>query len=211
MGTAKGTYLQKERVTKLSEINDEIKRIRYETKSKESIPREVRIAQIAELLESSDEMPDDTALKAMADLILYEELSDNHPDKMSLEEYPIMSDYQLARRQSGLHRKKPKAGDLPVRMEVPLSWAENYGNDGKNYSYPTKRKRDDYENEWVNDKAASRNRERREKYDAFVKGELVPGEDGKLHRVFSEGIFTVNIKTGEKTIHTKEESNDATS
>lgn len=181
----------------------EINRIRNDTK-KNGMSREVRIAEINLLLNSGFE-PNEHELSALANLILYEELTNKNPDKMTVEVYPIMSDYQLARRQTGKHRKKAKKDDMPIRLEVPLSWAENYGNDGKNYSYPNKRKRDDYENEWIDEIAQSHNKETRDRYNAFVKGKVVRGESGRFKRVFSNGVFTVDIKTGIKTIHTREE------
>lgn len=47
------------------------------------------------------ERPEPKQLKRLADFLLYEELHDTHPDKMTLAEYPIMSNHQLARRHSG--------------------------------------------------------------------------------------------------------------
>lgn len=147
---------------------------------------------------------DANSVGRLANILMHEELTNSNPDKMTSEEYPIMSDYQLARRQHGKHRKKAKANDLPTRMEVPLSWAENYGHDGKNYSYPTRRQRDDYENEWIDEESLSKNEEIREKYNAFVKGKLI--RDGRrVRRVFSKGLFTVDIETGNKTIHSQED------
>ncbi|EPC8408886.1 hypothetical protein ACR3AM_003156 [Bacillus thuringiensis] len=39
------------------------------------------------------ERPEPKQLERLADLLLYKELHDAHPDKMSREEYPIMSDH----------------------------------------------------------------------------------------------------------------------
>jgi hypothetical protein len=185
------------------ELHKEITALRRATK-KGKLPRELRLVKIEQLTEDyfakTGEMPDARALQRLEDLCIYEELTDSHPDKMTLEEYPIMSDYQLARRQHGMHRKKAKEDDMPVRMEVPFSWAANYGADGKNYSYPYRRERDDYENEWVNEVSKSRNEERNDKYNAFVKGKLVE-YDGKFRREYSKGSFTVDVVTGVKVIH----------
>jgi hypothetical protein len=134
------------------------------------------------------ENPDIAVLNKLTDAILGEELFDSHPDKMTREDYPIESEYQTARRQTGQHRKKPKKGDLPARIEVPLEWAVNYGNDGINYGYPHRRERDDYENEYVNEVTVSQNKERAKKYRDFLKGK-------------TDGMFTINIETGEKTNH----------
>jgi hypothetical protein len=190
-----------------TELHKEISRLQRATKNGK-LPRELRLVKIGQLTEDyfakTGEMPDAKTLQRLEDLCIYEELSDSRPDKMTLEEYPIMSDYQLARRQHGMHRKKAKEEDLPVRMEVPLSWAANYGNDGKNYSYPYRRERDDHENEWMNEMTRSRNKERNEKYNKFVYGKVVRGEDGRFKRVYSKGVFTVDVATGVKVFHEEE-------
>jgi hypothetical protein len=65
--------------------------------------RTKRIAIIDELIESyiaaTGQRPDSVQLDRLATLCLREELTDRHPDKMSREEFPIMSDDQLARRE----------------------------------------------------------------------------------------------------------------
>jgi hypothetical protein len=167
-----------------------INSIKERTKNGE-LDRETRIELIVGLLANVIEPPDEYELKALADLILYEELSDKRKNKISVEEYPILSDLQLARRQTGVHQRKPKPGDLPNPVEVPLSWAENYGTDGRNYRYPSRRKRTDFENLWMDEMTVSRNKERRKTYNDFKYGR-------------STGVFTVNIQTGEKTIHNEE-------
>lgn len=63
-------------------------------------------------------------------MLLYEELSNTHTDKMALEEYPIMSEKQLARRQFGKGVKKGK---------VPLKKLKYIGADYKNHHIPTRR------------------------------------------------------------------------
>lgn len=109
-------------------------------------------------------------LTQLADLILYEELSDTHPDKMTREEYPIMSDIQLARRQEGKHvKRKDKDGKMrPNKTEVPMKAAYDYGADGKDYRVP-RRRRLSTDEALVVDSAKTRNMERRQKYEAFVK------------------------------------------
>lgn len=64
-----------------------------------------RLERIEEITALSDayydsigEHPDTFALERMANLVLYEELSDRHPDKMTREEYPFMSESQLDER-----------------------------------------------------------------------------------------------------------------
>src|SRR5690625_4078418 len=46
------------------------------------------------------QLRDATALHRMADLVLHEELTWSHPDKMSIVEYPVMSGWQKAERNS---------------------------------------------------------------------------------------------------------------
>ncbi|HHK5534608.1 TPA: hypothetical protein ACQUHH_003065 [Bacillus mobilis] len=75
---------------------------------------------------SVGELPEPKQFEQLADFLLYEELSDTHPDKMTHEEYPIMSNYQLSRRHSG---------------EVSMKVAEEYGVDRRCYKPPVRRKR----------------------------------------------------------------------
>lgn len=56
---------------------------------------------------------DATALHRMADLILHEELTWSHPDKMSIVEYPVMSDRQTqSYYEDNTHKGELKFGDL---------------------------------------------------------------------------------------------------
>ncbi|MGE9877946.1 hypothetical protein [Bacillus velezensis] len=150
--------------------------------------RQERIEAITALsdayFDSTGEHPEQSALERMANLVLYEELSDSHPDKVARTEYPIMSDEQLARRKEGKHRKK---NDNP-RIEVPLSIGQNFGTDGKNHSYPVRRQRSERESAYVDKASLSKNKSRRRKYRKFISGK-------------SPGQFTVNIASGEKTYH----------
>jgi hypothetical protein len=114
----------------------------------------------------------------LADMILHEELSDSHPDKVSREEYPIFSDAQLARRQEGKHVKNSDN----TRIEVPIEVASEFGTDYRNYKYPKRRKRSDRENANVDKKTASVNDIRKAKHKAFVNGEdyiVVKGQNGE--------------------------------
>lgn len=77
---------------------------------------------------------DSHTLERMANLILHEELSDKHADKITRNEYPIMSERQLGRRTQGKERHRNKSGTVTV--EVPLNHASNVASDGKNYTQP---------------------------------------------------------------------------
>jgi len=127
---------------------------------------------------------DDAQLDEIAFLLLYEEMTDSHPDKMTNTEHPFYSDTQLARRKHGIHRKNDGRG----MKEVPLWCADNVATDGKDYSFPKRRKRDDRENRYIDEVAISRNKERRLHYRKFLRGEL-------------DGQFTVKIATGEIIRH----------
>jgi hypothetical protein len=115
------------------------------------------------------EMPDAVALERMADLCLWEELTDPDEHKVSRNEYPFLSETQIARRQEGKHSRKT---DNP-KIEVPLGIAENYGVDGKTHDYPTRRQRSERENRFVDKEAKARNKARREKYTEFTKVQTV--------------------------------------
>ncbi|MGN4664753.1 hypothetical protein ACTFRP_02465 [Bacillus cereus group sp. MYBK234-1] len=99
------------------------------------------------------ERPEPKQLERLADLLLYEELSNTHPDKMAREEYPIMSDYQLSRRHSG---------------EVSMKVAEEYGVDRRCYKPPVRRKRTRKETWQIDRETKSRNEERRKAYREFM-------------------------------------------
>ncbi|NLS42520.1 hypothetical protein EYH65_20465 [Bacillus subtilis] len=168
-------------------LHETIMEMYQRTKAGE-LTRQERIEEIMALVnayyDSTGEQPDVAALDRMTNIIIHEELSDSHPDKVTRTEYPIMSDEQLARRKEGKHRKK---NDNP-RIEVPLSIGQNFGTDGKNHSYPVRRQRSERESAYVNKASLSKNKSRRRKYRKFISGKA-PGQ------------FTVNIATGEKTYH----------
>lgn len=98
--------------------------------------------------------PDPVQLERLANYILREELYDTYPDKVTREEYPILSERQLQRRRS---------------VEVPLKLAEEIGTDGRNYKIPKRRKRTINENIWMDKKTKSRNKERRKKYAEYTR------------------------------------------
>jgi len=89
---------------------------------------------VDEYLTHTGRTPDSGLLERMANTLLHAELTDKRPDKMTLEEYPIMSDTQYERRTEGARRERKKNG-VTVR-EVPLTQARNIGADGKDYSQP---------------------------------------------------------------------------
>ncbi|MGG1152353.1 hypothetical protein [Bacillus wiedmannii] len=124
--------------------------------------RDVRTEEIKSLtdayVEAVGERPEPKQLERLADLLLYEELSNTHPDKMAREEYPIMSDHQLSRRHSG---------------EVSMKVAEEYGIDRRCYKPPVRRKRTRKETWQIDREAKSRNEERRKVYREFTRVQVV--------------------------------------
>ncbi|WP_303984523.1 hypothetical protein [Niallia circulans] len=157
------------------ELYEDITDIYERTKAGELV-RSRRIVEIDKLTEDYfskvGEKPDSTALERMANLLLYEDLTNSHPDKMAREEYPIMSESQREER---------------LKTEASEKLAEEYGDDGRNYRIPNRRKRSPYESKFVDKVAKARNKEWRDCYKDFVKGK-------------SSGQFTVNIATGIKTV-----------
>jgi hypothetical protein len=109
------------------------------------------------------EMPDAVAIERLANICLHEELTDSDRMKARNNEYPILSETQLARRQEGLHARGGTSG------EVPLSAADSLGTDGKNYGMPTRRERNSRENRFIDKEAKIRNKERKHKYVEFTK------------------------------------------
>lgn len=124
--------------------------------------RDVRAKEIKSLTDAYmgtvGERPEPKQLEKLADLLLYEELSDTHSDKMAREEYPIMSEHQLSRRHSG---------------EVSMKVAEEYGSDRRNYKPPVRRKRTRKETWRIDREAKSRNEERRKAYREFTRVQAV--------------------------------------
>lgn len=94
------------------------------------------------------ETPDSAQLERLTDGILYEELSDTHPDKITNTEYPFMSEWQLDLRRD--------------RESIEVS--ANEGTDGKNHRLPTRRRRNGYENWYMDHHAKGRNKERQDQY-----------------------------------------------
>ncbi|EJV61776.1 hypothetical protein IEO_03071 [Bacillus wiedmannii] len=120
--------------------------------------RDVRAKEIKSLTDayvaSIGQRPEPKQLERLADLLMREELSDSRPDKTTLEEYPILSEYQLDRRRD---------------KEVPLIAAEEHGTDGRNYKPPLRRKRTRKETWKIDRDAKSKNMGRRKKYREFTK------------------------------------------
>jgi hypothetical protein len=141
-----------------TQLHEIITRLQAETKAGE-LPRELRLSRIDDLIEEyiffTGERPDAVALERLADLILYEELTDSNEHKISQTEYPFLSERQYDRRDS-----------REVKSKYDMD-----GNalDGRNHGMLTRRERTGYENRFIDKKAKIRNKERKKTYDTFTK------------------------------------------
>lgn len=141
-----------------TKLHEDITQLQQETKRGE-MPREVRLGKIEELTEgyfaNTGEMPDGVALERLADLVLYEELTDNNEHKISQNEYPILSERQFDRRDN--------------REVKSTNGMDGNATDGRYHGKPTRRERSDYENKFVDKKSRIRNKERKKAYHEFTK------------------------------------------
>jgi hypothetical protein len=117
------------------------------------MPRSQRVLAVQTLIDSyvrdTGKAPDSTQLERLSDAILYEELTDTHPDKLTRAEYPFMSEWQF---------------ELRRDRETSLKVAEEYGTDGTNYTKPVKRRRTAVEQASIDYEAKWRNRARSAQY-----------------------------------------------
>jgi hypothetical protein len=79
----------------------------------------------------------------LTNAVLDEELTDKHPDKITREEYPFLSEYQFDRRQ---------------RNEYSLDLAESYDSTGRNHAKPKRRQRTAREERFIDRVAQAKNR-----------------------------------------------------
>jgi hypothetical protein len=118
----------------------------------------LRFTKIESLIEDyfakTGEMPDSVILERMADICLYEELTDTDRMKVRNNEYPFLSETQFEERRSA---------------EASFKLAEEQGVDGRNYKPPVRRDRTTKENKFMDENARIRNRERRKTYHEFTK------------------------------------------
>lgn len=107
---------------------------------------------------------DSKLLDQLANLALYEELTDKSQYKTREAEYPFLSDLQMARRQTGANERNTGV----QKGESPFKAASTIASDGRDYANPTRRKRSTYENLLQDEQAKIRNKERRRKYNEFT-------------------------------------------
>lgn len=115
--------------------------------------RAARIELIRRLTEdytaANDKYPEGALLERLADAVLNEELSDQKKNKTRTTEYPFLSERQFRTRHE---------------QEVGLEGAATTGVDGRDYRMPKRRKRSNYENNFVDKHARSTNADRRKQY-----------------------------------------------
>jgi hypothetical protein len=139
------------------ELHEAITQLQQATKRGE-MPRKERMGRIEALTEEyfakAGEMPDGVALERMADLVLYEELTDNDRMKVRNNEYPFFSETQFEERR---------------KVEASFKLSEEHGVDGRNHKPPVRRDRSNREIKFMDKNARIRNKERKKKYDQFTK------------------------------------------
>jgi hypothetical protein len=108
----------------------------------ELLDRQKRIKIIDELIENyvtetGGKVPEPYELERLGSLILREELTDPLKNKMSVNENPIMSDDQYARRTEGRHQRKSNN-----RKEIGFNSTSTIATDGKDYRLPIRKTTD---------------------------------------------------------------------
>jgi hypothetical protein len=138
-------------------LHEAITELQQATKRGE-LPREVRIVRIEQLTEEffvrTGAVPDAIALERLADLCLYEEITDNDRMKVRNNEYPFFSETQFEERR---------------KVEASFKLSEEQGVDGRNYKPPGRRDRSNREIKFMDKNAKIRNKERKQKYHDFTK------------------------------------------
>lgn len=92
---------------------------------------------------------DSALLDRLSDILLYEELTDTSKNKMTREEYPIMSEHQENRRRDS---------------EYAEVLADSYDSNGVNQAKPERRHRTERDNRFVEKEARTKNRARKAQY-----------------------------------------------
>lgn len=149
------------------QLNAQIDELWAQTKAG-NLPREQRFEAIERLTEeyiaAKGKRPPAHILDRLATLCVYEEITDDTAWKTRQDEYPFLSDEQLARRKDGIHQRKKEGG----QREVSLKKASSVGTDRRDKRKPTRRERSNNENLQM-DAIKSRNKVRMDRYHEFTK------------------------------------------
>mgnify|MGYP000910974900 CR=1 FL=1 len=156
--TRAGTLPREQRLIRIKKASD-----RYAISHATQYERERQLAE-----ENGTEHPlrqyDAKLLEQLANLALHEELTDKSQYKVREEEYPFLSDMQMARRTDGAHERNTGV----QKGEAPFTNAETIATNGRNYAVPKRRKRSIHEDLLRDEQAMIRNKERRRKYNEFT-------------------------------------------
>jgi hypothetical protein len=140
-----------------TKLHEDITKLQAETKRGE-LPRELRLVKIDNLTEEyfakTGEWPDAIALERLADLCLYEELTDTDRMKVRNNEYPFFSETQFEERR---------------KAEASFKLSEEHGVDGRNYKPPGRRERTKRDINFIDKNAKIRNKDRKQRYHEFTK------------------------------------------
>ncbi|MEX1029583.1 MAG: hypothetical protein WDZ91_06005 [Paenibacillaceae bacterium] len=140
------------------------------------IPREQRIQQVEQIIGTYMNdyglRPRNQDLEFLAEVILYEELSDSDPHKVAHNDYPILSLTQLKRRMYGRGNAATTNMQGEARLEMEWSGVQStrlsrhneLASDGHTYKPPIRRARSLYEHMLMDANTVSRNNERSEQY-----------------------------------------------
>jgi hypothetical protein len=104
---------------------------------------------INEYMVGTGELPERIQLERLTDAILMEELTDMHPDKVTNNEFPFLSEWQFNLRRDN---------------EYSLKLAEETDTNGRDHKVGKRRVRTSKENAMIDKYAKSRNEERRRQY-----------------------------------------------
>lgn len=156
--TRAGTLLREERLLRIQKASDQ-----YTLAHAAQYENERRVRQ-GEGRDFPYRPHDARLLEQLANLALYEELTDKSQYKTRDADYPFLSDMQMARRQTGANERNTGV----QKGESPFKAASTIATDGRNYATPIRRKRSTYENMLQDEQAKIRNKERRRKYNTFT-------------------------------------------
>ncbi|MEK5109855.1 hypothetical protein MHI57_24650 [Cytobacillus sp. FSL K6-0129] len=126
-----------------AQFNERVNELWAQTKAG-NLPRPSRFEAIEALTEeyfvANGKMPDAGALDRLSTLCLYEEVTDPHPDKMTRDEYPIMSATQEEERKSDevltdFSDEDDDTNENHSRINAYLA------SDGRSYRKPSRRTR----------------------------------------------------------------------
>ncbi|MGC4375787.1 hypothetical protein WD019_02430 [Fictibacillus sp. Mic-4] len=131
--------------------------------------RQTRIEIMNDLFKEYPGPYDKELIEKMTDAVLHEELTDTDQWKVKHNEYPFLSETQLARRKDGIHQRKNEGGSGEVSLNK--AWAIDVTR--KDYSLPKRKDRTNNDQIAIENATKSRNKEIHRKYREFTKEQPV--------------------------------------